>query len=149
DHRFGEKPMSPRRRTPPLLLLAAAVLAAAAALVVSSAHAAPVPEGQLPKKMHREQRAKQVLLPFATDQPMHFPRQLLPLLLGEMDADLQEPGDAETSAPLLRGRAAQRPDPLEVGPNHLLNNPIGDPPATTQSENGLAAFGRFLVAGWN
>ena len=136
--------MRPRRLVPFLMLLAAV------ALVATSAHAAPVPEGQLPKKMHRELRSKPLLSPYTPGKPMHFPRELLPLLLGELDADIQEPGDDDNSSTLFsRGRAAPRPEPLEVGPNHLLNDPSGDNAGATQSENALAALGRFLVAGWN
>jgi hypothetical protein len=133
----------PRTRSPFLVVL---VSLAAFAVV---AQAAPVPEGQLPKRLHRTLRSEPVPVPYQPGQPIHFPRELLPLLMGEMEADIQEPGD-DANGPLpTHGRARARISPLDVGPNHLINQPSGDPAGATQSENSIAADGRYLVAGWN
>lgn len=85
-------------------------------------------------------------------QPVQFPRQLLPLLMGEMgemEGGIAEP-DPEP-ATVLQGLALGQftPPPPPFSANRLTNDPAGDPPAATQSENTIAAHGRFLVAGWN
>jgi hypothetical protein len=137
--------MISRPRTPSVLVFVVVSLAAFAVV----AHAAPVLEGQLPRRLHRTLRSEPVPVPYQPGQPIYFPRELLPLLMGEMDADIQEPGD-DVSGPLpTHNRARPRVEPLDVGPNHLINQPSGDPAGATQSENSIAADGRYVVAGWN
>ena len=82
-------------------------------------------------------------------QPVRFPRQLLPLLMGEREAGFSEP--EEDPAGVLRGLdlSPTHPASSSFGPNHVANDPSGDPAATTNSENSIAAWGRYLVAGWN
>ncbi len=82
-------------------------------------------------------------------QPVRFPRQLLPLLMGEREAGITEPeGDPVT---VLRGLDLEptHASGSPFGPNRIANDVTGDPASTTNSENSLAAFGRFMVAGWN
>jgi hypothetical protein len=86
-------------------------------------------------------------------QPVRFPRQLLPLLMGEMQGEREggilEP-DAEPAS-VLQGLGLDPARSLSrsLGGNRLTNDPTGDPPGAMQSENTLAAHGRFLATGWN
>ena len=86
-------------------------------------------------------------------QPVRFPRQLLPLLMGEMGGDVEggiaEPGPEPATVLQGLGLDPARALPRAFGANRLTNDPTGDPPSATQSENTLAAQGRFLVTGWN
>jgi len=108
----------------------------------------------------RSQPAAAFALPqtWRPGQTVTFPRQLLPmLLLQERDREggPVEPGDA--AATVLQGFGQpldhDRDHSGPFGGNRLANDPTGDPVTpianATQSENTIAAHGRFLVAGWN
>ncbi|HEY6196506.1 MAG TPA: FlgD immunoglobulin-like domain containing protein [Candidatus Eisenbacteria bacterium] len=89
-------------------------------------------------------------------QPVRFPRELLPLIMGEMEVPITEPAPEPASVlrSLIPAPESHR-DATPFGANRLLNDPTGDPlpvtgiPSATQSENSLAAHGRFLASGWN
>src|ERR1043166_6826169 len=88
-------------------------------------------------------------------QPVRFPRELLPLIMGEMEVPITEPAPEPASVlrSLIPAPESHR-DATPFGANRLLNDPTGDPlpvtgiPSATQSENSLAAHGRFLASGW-
>jgi len=66
-----------------------------------------------------------------------------------MQGGLPEP-DAEPAS-VLQGLGLDPARSLSrsFGANRLTNDPTGDPPGAMQSENSLAAHGRFLATGWN
>ena len=83
-------------------------------------------------------------------QPVYFPRQLLPLIMmGETEGGVAEPASEPADVLKGLGQEPERRTSAALGTNRLANDPLGDPAAATQSENTLAAHGRFLVAGWN
>jgi hypothetical protein len=82
-------------------------------------------------------------------QPVRFPRQLLPLLMGEREGGIVEPDDEPASVLKGLGLEPARSLTRSFGANRLTNDPTGDPPGAMQSENTLAAHGRFLATGWN
>ena len=66
-------------------------------------------------------------------QPVRFPRQLLPLLMGEREAGISEPeGDPVT---VLRGLDLQptHASGSPFGPNRIANDVTDDPASTTNS----------------
>jgi hypothetical protein len=85
---------------------------------------------------------------FVPGQPARFPRELLPELLREFDAEIEEPGEEPAREPRDWSGLEHGSRPI-VGTNRLINDPSGDPPGSTQSENTIAAHGNELVAGWN
>jgi hypothetical protein len=112
---------------------------------------APREEKSRPRTWANRARLETPQIQFQAGQPMRFPRELLPLLI-EPEADIEEPGEARRPGrgPTLDG--AVEPESKRRGGgsrNRLLNDPTGDPGISTQSENSIAASGRYLVAGWN
>ena len=84
-------------------------------------------------------------------QPVRFPRQLLPYLMrdmGALEGIIPDPADEPAAVLRALATAPERREPA-FGGNRMVNDPSHDPPDATQSENTLAAFGRFMVAGWN
>jgi len=85
-------------------------------------------------------------------QPVRFPRQLLPYLMrdmGALEGTIHDPDEEPATVLRALGTAPERRERAPFGGNRIVNDPTLDPPAATQSENTLAVFGRFMVAGWN
>ncbi len=78
-----------------------------------------------------------------------FPRQLLPLFKGDFESGIAEPEDDGTTVLKPFGGDVEHPVTPGMFTNVRANDPSGDNAAATQSENSIAAFGRFLAAGWN
>ncbi len=107
------------------------------------------------KRAQRAARAARVLATSRTrpeyvpGRPVTFPRELLPRLISEFDADIEEPGDEPVGRRRNFAMQSDRSARVVIGANRRINDPTGDPPASTQSENGFVARGRYMVAGWN
>src|ERR1043166_2983486 len=136
---------------------AAAFTLLTALVLATTAHAArPRFEDEALERPARPRPTLAIPEHWTLGQPVRFPRELLPLIMGEMEVPITEP--APEPASVLRSlipAPESRGDATPFGGNRLLNDPTHDPPpqtgppSATQSENSLAAHGRFLASGWN
>ena len=131
--------------------LAMAALFATAALLVAAGAFAQAQTKNHPVGWDRIVRPAMPKPVAAKDGGVYVPKSL-----GEMPTTdwpgevIDEPDvifDSPVNSPL---KANARPARIEaVGPNVRLNNTAGDAANTTNSETSIAAWGNYLVGGWN
>ena len=131
------------------LLLLGALVFATSALAAPARGARPRLEDEELERLARPRPTLALPQGWLLGQPVRFPRQLLPLLMGEREAGISEPEDDPVTVLRGLGNEPEHPVAPAFGGNRIANDVALDPAATTNSENSLAAFGRFMVAGWN